>query len=134
MTISANTTSRNAYLTSIRDLLDAGTGPGKLLVMDGVRPAAGGTPTNVLAELTLSDPCAANPANGVLTFNAITGGAALQNGTASWVRLVDSDGNFVCDGSVGATGSGADVEFGNINFVQGGTVNISSGSITAPDA
>ena len=135
MAIGANETARNACMNSIRDQIDGGVAPGagKCRIYDGTRPVPGGAPTTLLAELDLSTPCAPDAVNGVLTFNAITGATALAGGLATWCRFVNSDGNFVCDGSVGATGSGAEMEFANPNFVVGGSVS-ASGSLTAPTA
>lgn len=100
------TTLRNSRLNAVRDAIDAGAGAGLLRIYDGTRPATGGTPTTLLAELTFSDPCAAAASGGVLTFSAITADASANaTGTATWWRAVDSTGAAVVDGNCGTSGS-----------------------------
>lgn len=131
MALKMSTTLRNNRLTQIVNAIDAGVGAGKLRIYDGVQPATGGTVTNLLAELTLSDPCA-TVANGVLTFSAISNGsgtAAAASGTlATWGRIVDSAGTFVLDCTVGT--SGADINLNSATIVQNATVSVTSGTIT----
>lgn len=99
-------------VVSIRNvMLDAITtraGASALLrIYDGSRPATGGTATTLLAELTCNATFAAAAASGVLTLNAITqDSSANASGTATWFRIVKSDGTtFVMDGNVGTSGS-----------------------------
>lgn len=88
-------------------------------------PRPGGAVTNLLAELTFSDPSAGAAAAGVLTFNAITADASANNtGNASWYRIVTSAAAFVLDGSVGT--AGADINFNTAAFVAGGNVAVTS--------
>lgn len=130
MAISYSTTVRNNRLTQVADALNAGAAAGKLRIYNGTRPATGGAVTTLLAELTLSDPCESSIAAGVLTFAAITSDSAADNsGTASWFRMVDSDGTFVLDGDVGT--SGADLNLNTTSIVAGQTVAVTSASITA---
>jgi hypothetical protein len=88
-------------------------------------------PTTKLAELVCNATFAAAAAAGVLTLNAIaTDVAADATGTATWFRIVKSDGTtFVMDGSVGV--SGADLNFNSVAFTVGGSVAVSSFTITA---
>lgn len=126
-------TLRNAQLDEITAAIDAGAGPGLLRIYDGARPATGGTATNLLAELTFSDPSAAAAAAGVLTANAISDDlAADDTGTATWFRVVDSDAAFVMDGSVGT--SDADMILNSTSITAGGTVAITSFVITSGNA
>jgi hypothetical protein len=103
-------------------------GAGKLRIYSGTRPATGGTATTLLAELTLNATFAPAASGGVLTLNAVTSDTSADaTGTATWFRILKSDGTtFVMDGSVGATGSGADLELDNTSIVAGGTVAIST--------
>lgn len=133
MALGYSTAIRNSRLNVIRDAIDAGSGAGKLQIYDGTRPATGGTGTTLLAELTMSDPCAPNASNGVLTFNAITAdSSANATGTATWGRFVDSAGTFVADFSVGT--SGADLNVNTVNVVANAEFSVSSASITAGSA
>lgn len=120
---------------TLRDaMLDAITtraGNGALLrIYDGSRPATGGTPTTLLAELVCGSPFAAAAVNGVLTANAIAQDASANaNGTATWFRIVQSDGStFVMDGSVGTSGS--DLNLTTTSIVAGQPVSVSSFVIT----
>lgn len=125
-----------AYDTvSIRNvMLDAITtraGANALLrLYDGSRPATGGTATTLLAELTCSATFAPAASGGVLTLNAITqDSSANASGTATWFRIVKSDGTtFVLDGDVGTSGSDLNLTTNVIVITQ--PVSISSFVIT----
>lgn len=124
---------RNSRLDLIKTAIDAGAGPGLLRVYDGTRPATGGTATNLLAELTFSDPSASAAASGVLTFSAITADASANaTGTATWCRIVDSTGAFVMDGSVGT--SGADYNLNTTSITSGVQVSCTSATLTEGNA
>lgn len=128
MALGLNATIRNARLNAIRDAIDAGPAAGFLRIYDGARPATGGAATTLLAELIFSDPCAPNAAGGALTFSAITADASANaSGTATWCRITDSTGAFVCDGSVGT--SGADYVLNTTTIAAGIQVSCSSASI-----
>lgn len=123
---------RNAQLDELTAALDAGTA-GLWRIYDGTRPATGGAVTNLLAQLTFSDPSAPAAAAGVLTFSAITGDSSADaTGTATWFRWVTSAAAFVADGDVGT--SGADLNLDSVSIVSGGTVDITSATVTAGNA
>lgn len=105
-----------------------------LRIYDGTRPATGGTATTLLAELTCNATFAPAASGGVLTLNAITqDSSANATGTATWFRIVKSDGTtFVMDGSVGT--SGADLNLNSTSITSGGTVSVTSFTITAGNA
>lgn len=101
-----------AYSAAIRnarmDQITTGAGASALLrIYDGTRPATGGTATTLLAELTCNATFAPASSGGVLTLNAIAQDASANaTGTATWFRIVKSDGTtHVLDGNVGTTGS-----------------------------
>ncbi|HEX7099347.1 MAG TPA: hypothetical protein VF377_08890 [Acidimicrobiia bacterium] len=128
------TSLRNAQLQALADLIDAGAGAGKLRIYSGSRPSTGGSETTILAELTLSSPPEASVSNGVLTFGTISDATAVASGTATWFRILDSDNNPLIDGSVSATGGGGDLQLNSTSIVAGGTVSITSFTITAGNA
>lgn len=134
MTLGLIDIARNAALNPIRDLIDAGTGPGSLTLYDGVRPAKGGPITNKVSEHTLSDPCASDAVNGVLTFNGISNGVGLRDALATWARVADSDGNFIMDVSVGNNASDAECKIEDPNIVTDTVVKANSMTITAGGA
>lgn len=124
---------RNNRLEQIVADLDAGTGPAVLRIYDGAQPADANTAVttqNLLAELEFDDP-SGSVAAGVLTFNAISDDASADDdGTATWARALDSDNNVVFDCDVDVTASGATLEFDDVDFVTGGTVTITSFTLT----
>lgn len=129
MTVGLTSTLRNARANLLRDAIDAGTGPGLFRIYDGTRPATGGTATTLLAELTFSDPSAPNATGGVLTFSAITADASANaTGTATWGRMVDSNGLFVDDFSVG--NSAADFILNTTSITTGVQVSCTSATWT----
>lgn len=130
MAIGIVDTVRNAMLNAIRDAIDAGPSAGKIRIYSGTRPATGGAATTLLAELTMSDPCAPAASGGVLTLSAITEDSSADNtGTATWFRVLDSNNNTVFDGSVGT--SGADLNLITTSIVAGQPVQITAFTITA---
>lgn len=118
---------RNAKLDAITTF--AGNGA-KLRIYSGSRPATGGTATTLLAELTCGTPFASASASGVLTLSTITNDASADaTGTATWFRIVKSDGTtHVMDGNVGTSGS--DLNLNTTSIVAGGPVAVSSFTIT----
>jgi hypothetical protein len=122
---------RNAWLDAITTAAGAS---GKLRIYNGSRPATGGTPTTLLAELTLNATFAPGASGGVLTLNAITNDSSADAaGTATWFRIVKSDGTtHVLDGDLGTSGS--DLNLNTTTIAAGGPVAVSSFTITAPNA
>jgi len=124
-----------AYAATLRNsMLDAITtraGASALLrIYDGTRPATGGAATTLLAELTCNATFAPGAAAGVLTLNAITqDSSANSSGTATWFRIVKSDGTtHVLDGDVGTSGS--DLNLTTTTIVATQPVSVSSFVIT----
>ncbi len=108
-----------------------------LRVYSGTRPAKGGTPTTLLAQLTCNATFAPGASSGVLTLNAIApASSAAATGTATWFRLVKADGTtFVLDGSVSTVAAGTgDLRLDDTSIVLGGTVAISSATLTEGNA
>jgi hypothetical protein len=122
---------RNAQLDAITTF--AGNS-GLLRIYDGSRPSTGGTATTLLAELTCNATFAASASSAVLTLNAITqDSSANATGTATWFRLVKSDGTtHVMDGNVGTSGS--DLNLNTTSIVSGAAVSITSFTITCGNA
>lgn len=130
MALAYSTTLRNAQLDAITTAIGAS---GKIRIYDGTRPASGGTATTLLAELPLSATAAAAASGGVLTLNAITSDSSADaSGTATWFRVLTSANAFVIDGNVGTSGS--DLNLNSTSLTLGGSVAISSFTITAGNA
>ena len=130
-----STAARNGAADGVVDLLDGGAGAGYIEVRDGTQPsspndAATGT---LLATLTLSDPAFGAAASGTATANNISDDEdASASGTATWFRGYDSDDNAVIDGDAGGSASGADLELDDPDIVAGGTVSVTSWTVTMP--
>ena len=127
MAIAYAATLRNSMLDAITTLAGASA---LLRIYDGTRPATGGTATTLLAELTCNATFAPGAAAGVLTLNAITqDSSANSSGTATWFRIVKSDGTtHVLDGNVGTSGS--DLNLTTTTIVATQPVSVSSFTIT----
>lgn len=109
-------------------------GSALLRIYNSTRPATGGTATTLLAELTCNATFAPGASGGVLTLNAITNdSSANATGTASWFRIVQSDGStHVMDGDVATSAS--DLNLNTTSIVSGGPVAVSSFVITEGNA
>src|SRR6187455_1281130 len=127
MAIALSTTLRNNRADQITSFAGAAA---LLRIYSGTRPATGGTATTLLAELTCNATFAAAASGGVLTLNSITqDSSANATGTATWFRLVKSDGTtFVMDGDVGTSGS--DLNLNTTSLVSGGPVAVTSFVLT----
>jgi hypothetical protein len=129
MALGFPTTLRNSRLDAITT---AAGNSGFVRIYDGTRPATGAAITTqvLLAELTCNATFAPAAAGGVLTPNAVTAdSSANATGTASWWRLVKSDGTtFVMDGNANTAGS--DMNLNTVSIVLGGTVSITSWTMT----
>lgn len=132
-----STSLRNALANQITTKLDTGStnSQARLLIRTGSPPAnpetaASGT---LLATVLLHTPPSFGSAStGVITADTIGNVTVAASGTAGWFRIVDKDNNAMIDGDITATGGGGDITFDNITFVSGGTVAISSLTITVP--
>ena len=125
-----------AACNAIVDLLDGGAGAGYIEIRTGAQPATVATAATgtLLGTLTCSDPAfgnasAASPS--VATASAITSDTnADATGTAGWFRAYDSVGTAVIDGSITATGGGGDMTLDTVSIVAGGTIAITSWTVS----
>lgn len=131
MTVGMSSALRNSRL----DAITTAAGASALLrIYDGTRPATGGTATTLLAELTCNATFAPAASGATLTLNAITAdSSANATGTATWGRIVKSDGTtHVLDCSVGT--SGADINLNTTSIVTGASVSVTSAVFTEGNA
>jgi hypothetical protein len=137
MAITISTQARNAAGTAIISLIDVGTTNlnGFIEIRTGTKPItpqASATGT-LLATLNLSNPAFGIFSGGSATANPISPDVDIDNnGVAGWFRFYDRDANAVFDGVITATGGGGDIEFDNVNFLKGGTVQIVTLTATMP--
>lgn len=130
MAVALSTTIRNAFGDAITTA--AGAAP-LLRIYNGTRPATAGAATTLLAELVCNATFAPSTSGGVLTLNSIANDvSANATGTATWGRLVKSDGTtFVMDFDVGTVGS--DCNLNTVSITSGGPVAITSAVLTMPN-
>lgn len=88
-----------------------------------------------LASLTMSNPVAGSPSAGLLTFSSIASATALATGTPGYFRMKTAANGaaatVIVEGDAGV-GSGS-LNF-NSSIVSGGTVSITSATITEGNA
>lgn len=124
---------RNAAVDGIVDLLDVG-GAGTLKIYTGTQPAGPGTAITgqtLLGTLTLSATAFGDATGGTATAAAITSDTTADaSGTAAWFRAASGAGTAVIDGSVGT--ATADLILDSVSIVAGGTIAVTSWTITMP--
>ena len=127
----------NTAANAAADAVCALANSGLLRIYDGTQPATADTAVStqtLLAELTLNSTAFGAAVAGVATANSITSDSTADaSGTATWFRVVKSDGTTVLwDGSVGTSGcdlnlNTAVVEAGAVVAVTALTYTISKG-------
>lgn len=127
--MSLNLKLANAAVNAEADALTAALVSGYLRIYDGTQPATADTAISsqvLLAELRFGNPAFGSSSAGVITANAITQDSdADATGTATWFRLLKSDGTTpVLDGSVGT--SSANLVLPTVSIVQHAVVSVSS--------
>ncbi len=125
---------KNAMLTALATALDAADPePGRLRLYSADQPEAGVEVGDqvLLADIALNLPCG-TVADGVLTLSCPIADELLPaSGTPAWARLVDGAGEWVADGDVGLTDSGALIELNSLTVYQGGIVRINAAALAA---
>lgn len=128
MIIASSTTIKNARANATLAAFSGGV----LQCWSGAMPVPGAAPAGLkLAEISLPSP-AGIVADGVFTLTALTSGLAIANGTISFVRVLDSAAHWLYDLDAGAISSGAAVEIDTPAVLAGGSLQISSFSLTEP--
>lgn len=127
----------SALADLITTLADAGSGPAVVNVYDGTLPTdLDPSSSTLLATFVLVDPAAAAAVAGVADWDFTTpvDATVAADGDAGWYRIEDSDGNPVTGGDVGGTASDASMTFTSVSWITGGTVSLTAGAVTEPDA
>jgi hypothetical protein len=119
----------NAEANAVGNALDSGY----IRIYDGSQPSTADTALGaqvLLAELRFGADAFGAASGGVITANAITSdSSANATGTASWARILASDGTTVWfDGTVGT--SSANVVIATTSIVSGAVVSCSSLTFT----
>lgn len=135
MTFRLANDTRNKSCDAIVDDIDVG-GAGTVAIRTGAQPTNVGDADagTLLGTLTFSATAFGNSGasvQGQATANAITSDTNADNsGTAGHFRIKDGSGNIHSDGTCGT--SGTDMIFDNNVIVAGGTIAITSMTITVP--
>ena len=141
MPFNLSTEARDAACTAIVELIDVDT-PGEVHIYDSTGDGQPASPqvavsTQVkLAGLVFSATAFGAASTGVCTANDFTPDTSVVGGTATWARVynggtVDPE-DAVFDMDIGQD-SGT-LDFDNITFVTDGTADITSMTITVPEA
>jgi len=103
---------------------------GSIKLYSGTQPTNGNTAVGaqvLLATLTLSATAFAAAVGGVATANAITPATIAVSGTATWFRVLKSDGvSVIFDGSIGIGTSGCNYNM-NSNVLSAGATAAMTG-------
>jgi hypothetical protein len=132
----------NTAARTMADALTTLANGGSLRVYSGSQPAeADAAPAGtLLGQGSLPSPAFAAATDaapgGRATANAISAFTASVAGTLGWFRILSSGGATLWDGNVGLTGSGADmiVAGATLDIVLGGSITVSSLTVTMPEA
>lgn len=131
-----STAARNAAADGIVDLIDAGAAAGSIEHRTGSPPATPATADSgtLLGTTPFGDPAFGAAASGTATAAAITSDTSADNsGDAGHFRVKDSDGNVIFQGTSGEAADSADMTFDNKTIVAGGTIAVSSFTVTQPE-
>jgi hypothetical protein len=127
--MAANPKFSNTMVNAEADAVGNALNSGYIRIYDGTQPTNADTAVGaqtLLAELRFGADAFGAAVAGVITANAITSdSSANATGTASWARILASDGTTVWfDGSVGT--SDANVILNTVSIVAGAVVSCSS--------
>lgn len=126
MAVTHSTAARNAIVTAVAALLNAGSA--NTAGIFRFRSAANA----VIAGLALSNPAVASPSSGVGTFNAISPDTNAAGGTIASATLEDRDRAVVITINDIRTTVGGDMQGNSLTISAGATVAIQSLSYVAP--
>ena len=124
-----------ACVTAINNAINGGSGQGEIRFYTAPMPSA--TTVNITSQTLLGTCTCSDPAGiesgGTLTFDPITTDPiADNNGTAAWVRIVDSASTVCMDLDVSVTGGGGCIQMPTTTVVAGGPIAFTSFTVTMP--
>lgn len=133
-----STASRNAACDAIVDLIDGGTGAGTCAIRTGAPPTNVGDASSgtLLGTLTFSGTAFGAASTGTATAASITSDTdADASGDAGHFRVyagAAADTAALFQGTAGEAADSTDMTFDNKTIVAGGTIAISSFTLTVP--
>lgn len=125
MALSHSSSLRNSFATAVHNAINAGSGPGKLILKAGA---------TILGTIILNDP-AGSVSGATLTIDVDPlpeDPAADAAGTIDAFEFRDSDNNLVLSGTVTATGGGGDLTIATTSIPSGNPLRLDSFVYTAP--
>lgn len=133
-----STASRNAAANGIVDLIDGGTGAGRIEIRTGAPPTnvADASSGTLLGTLTFSATAFGAASSGTATADTITSDSSADaSGTAGYFRVyagAAGDTAALFQGTAGEAADTTDMTFDNKTIVAGGVIAISSMTLTVP--
>jgi hypothetical protein len=133
-----STSARDAACNAIVDLIDAGTGAGRIEIRVGAPPTNVGDASSgtLLGTLTFSATAFGASSSGVATAAAITSDTSADaSGDAGYFRIYQGAGGdtaALMQGTAGEAADTPDLTFDNKSIVLAGTIAISSMTVTVP--
>ncbi len=130
-----STGARTACADAVAALHDAGVAAAFVEIRTGPPPAdpQAADSGTLLAALAMSDPAYGAAVAGVATASPITPATAVGSGDAGHFRCKDSDSNVVDQGTAGVVSDDPDMTFNDKSIVVGGTVSVTSMTLTQPE-
>lgn len=125
MALSFAVATKNAILTTVRDLVDAGSGPGVLVLRAS---------TTVIAEIPLNDP-SGSVSGGTLTFTVSPipeDNLANATGNIDNFQLRDSAATIIYSGTVTDSAGNGDLKMPNIGITINEKIQLTSWTVTLP--
>ena len=133
-TITLSTDTKDAVLNALKAKIDSGGAAGSIKIYTGAKPAGPGTAISnqvLLGTLALSYPCG-DVVDGALTFDPITQDSqADATGTATWARILASDGSAKADVDASVVGGAGFMQMNTTSVIINGPILINSCVITA---
>jgi hypothetical protein len=125
-----STAARNAAANAIGALCNGGT----IQIRTGAPPAnvSDADSGTLLGAPGFGGTAFGSAANGTAAANAISSATAAASGDAGHFRAKDGSSNTVFQGTAGNAADSADMTFDNKSIVAGGTIAISSLTLTVP--
>lgn len=139
MLLNLSTEARTAMATGLNGVFGASA---IIRIYDGSKPAAGAaiTTETLLAEFDCDAAAFGSAVSGVLTIDMdpdlqTTAEAGIGTKTATWARILKSDGTtWVMDCDVSDTGGNGVLKLDNASITELGTVTLTTGTLTMPNA
>lgn len=123
-----STGARNAACDAIVDALDSGTTNASARLVFKTAGSA------TVATLVMTNPAFGSAVTGVATANTISDDTNAATGVIASADFLDRNNAVLFTMSVGATGSGAEIELSALSINSGDTVSVTSLTVTTPSS